>query len=133
MTTSAERDEQERLTMQQRIDAFYRQSGGPNNPEIKKILEKHLLYGKDHGMPGYKETIEDAFIDTVVNDPSLLVMLQRFQSWRNGRNKAQVQGEPSKLAEQVRKLEGEVRTLRQEIRELTSQIRQTAAIREVES
>lgn len=63
-------DEQENLTMRQRIDAFYRQSGGPGNPEIARILDKHLLYGKDHGIPGKKETIKDAFTEVFLSDRS---------------------------------------------------------------
>ena len=70
-----------RLTMQQRIDAFYAQSGGPHNPKIKQVLEDHLLYGQDHGVKGRKETVADALMQTVAGDPFLLFM---FQQW-NGR------------------------------------------------
>lgn len=63
-------EDKEQLTMRQRIDAFYRQSGGPGNPEIAKILDKHLMYGKDHGIPGKKETIKDAFTEVFLGDRS---------------------------------------------------------------
>lgn len=80
-------DEQEKLTMKQRIDAFYRQSGGPNNPEITKILNKHLLYGKDHGVPGRRETIKDAFTEVFLSDrstqPIVLGLMKMGQSIRN--------------------------------------------------
>ncbi|MFA8438415.1 hypothetical protein [Pueribacillus sp. YX66] len=63
-------DEQEQLTMQQRIQAFYRQSGGPGNPEIARIIDEHLKYGKDHGVKGKKENIKDAFTEVFLNDRS---------------------------------------------------------------
>lgn len=64
------REEEEKLTMFERIEAFYRQSGGPGNPEIDRILEKHLLYGKDHGIPGKKETAQDAIREVLLDDHS---------------------------------------------------------------
>lgn len=48
-------EKQEKMTMNQRIEAFYRQSGGPSSPEIDKILAEHLMYGKDHGVPGKRK------------------------------------------------------------------------------
>jgi hypothetical protein len=119
------RDNQdESLTMSQRIEAFYRQSGGPNNPDIERLLEKHLLYGKDHGIPGYKETIEDAFIDTVVNDPVLLILFQRFQRFRHrntnlndGKSvafKEEMESVHAKLAE----LQAELELLRLEVKNM---------------
>lgn len=60
----------EKMTMEERIQAFYRQSGGPNNPEIERILENHLRYGKDHGIRGKIETIEDAIRDALTDDKS---------------------------------------------------------------
>jgi hypothetical protein len=63
-------EEQEKMTMNQRIKAFYQQSGGPSSPEINKILEEHLRNGKDHGVKGRKETINDAFIDVFLGDHS---------------------------------------------------------------
>lgn len=63
-------DEQEQLTMQQRIQEFYRQSGGPGNPEIARIIDEHLKYGKDHGVKGKKENIKDAFTEVFLNDRS---------------------------------------------------------------
>jgi len=62
--------EQEKLLMSQRIEAFYRQSGGPGSPVIDRILEEHLLNGKDHGVRGRKEEIKDAFLDVFLNDHS---------------------------------------------------------------
>lgn len=77
-------EQNEQLTMRQRIDAFYRQSGGPGNPEITKILDKHLTYGKDHGIPGRKETIKDAFSEVFLKDrstqPLVLGLLKMQQS-----------------------------------------------------
>ncbi|QIZ68668.1 hypothetical protein [Geobacillus subterraneus] len=64
------RDEQELLTMSQRIEAFYRQSGGPRSPVIRRLLERHLLYGKDHGIPGKREEFTDAFRDVFLQDHS---------------------------------------------------------------
>lgn len=63
-------DEQEKMTMSERIESFYKQSGGPDNPEIDRILEKHLKYSKDHGIPGQKEEIKDAFSEVFLNDHS---------------------------------------------------------------
>lgn len=63
-------EEEKEMTMNQRIEAFYRQSGGPMNPEIEKILEEHLTNGKDHGVPGKKETIKDAFAEVFLDDHS---------------------------------------------------------------
>jgi hypothetical protein len=105
--------ENEKMTMEERIEAFYRQSGGPHNSRIPKLLERHLLYGKDHGMPGYKETFEDAIIDTLVGDASLLLLFERFQRWRNGRK--QKPEEVARLEERIARLEQEVRELRKAI------------------
>ncbi|AMV11956.1 hypothetical protein GS3922_02375 [Geobacillus subterraneus] len=63
-------DEQEQLTMSKRIEAFYRQSGGPGNPTIRRLLERHLLYGKDHGIPGKREEFTDAFREVFLQDHS---------------------------------------------------------------
>lgn len=63
-------EEREKMTMNERIEAFYRQSGGPMNPEVDKILEKHLMYGKDHGVHGRKETVKDAFMEVFLDDHS---------------------------------------------------------------
>ncbi|OQP06524.1 hypothetical protein B1690_08430 [Geobacillus sp. 46C-IIa] len=63
-------DEQEQLTMSKRIEAFYRQSGGPGSPTIRRLLDRHLLYGKDHGLPGKKEEFEDVIRDVFLQDHS---------------------------------------------------------------
>lgn len=68
--------EQEKLRMSQRMEAFYRQSGGPGSPVIDRILEEHLLYGKDHGVRGRKEEIKDAFIEVFLNDHSTRPIVQ---------------------------------------------------------
>jgi hypothetical protein len=102
-----------KMTMEERIKAFYQQSGGPHNSQIPKLLEKHLLYGKDHGMAGYKETFEDAIIDTLVMDPSLLLLFERVQRWRMSRKENQ--GSLSQLEGRIKKLEEEVYKLREEI------------------
>lgn len=62
------RNVEEAKTMNERIRAFYKQSGGPNNPQIERIIEKHLLYGKDHGVPGKRETFKDAMMDVLLDD-----------------------------------------------------------------
>lgn len=75
-------NEQENLTMKQRIDAFYRQSGGPGNPDIERIIEEHLKYGKDHGIRGKKEDIRDAFTEVFLGDRStrpLVLGLMKIQ------------------------------------------------------
>ncbi len=82
--------EQESLTMRERIEAFYRQSGGPNNPDIQRIIEEHLLYGKDHGVRGKRETIKDVFMRVISGDPSNRLVLEWFmkrQSYSNNRGK----------------------------------------------
>ncbi|MGJ3220618.1 hypothetical protein [Geobacillus thermoleovorans] len=64
------REEQEELTMSKRIEAFYRQSGGPGSPTIRRLLDRHLLYGKDHGLPGKREEFADAFREVFLQDHS---------------------------------------------------------------
>ncbi|PLR96367.1 hypothetical protein [Bacillus sp. T33-2] len=61
-------DEREKKTMNERIRAFYQQSGGPNNPQISRIIEKHLLDGKDHGAPGKRESFKDAMLEVFLDD-----------------------------------------------------------------
>lgn len=114
---SYERTPAQKLTMQQRIDAFYRQSGGPNNPDIKKFLDKHLMYGKDHGVPGSKETMENAFLDMVINDDSMLLLFQRLQRFRQAKagdaEATRNGGDVVRLREEVTQLRNEIRELRQ--------------------
>ncbi|WP_273846294.1 hypothetical protein [Rubrobacter calidifluminis] len=105
---------QERLTMQQRIEAFFRQSGGPNNPQIDRFMEKHLRYGADHGDYGHKETIEDAFQDAVLEDKSLLTLYELYMRWRSQRREEEHR-ESGKLEERIARLEEEVRSLREVI------------------
>lgn len=114
-----------RMTMEERIQAFFRQSGGPNNPQIPKLVEKHLLYGKDHGIPGYRETFADAFIDAVVGDPSLLLIYERVQRWRSQRQRERQQaaaagagGTDPELLRRLEHLEREVARLRAAIERL---------------
>ncbi|ASS98547.1 MULTISPECIES: hypothetical protein [Geobacillus] len=71
-------DEQEQLTMSKRIEAFYRQSGGPGSPTIRRLLERHLLYGKDHGLPGKKEEFEDVIRDVFLQDHSTRPLVMGF-------------------------------------------------------
>jgi hypothetical protein len=75
-------NEHEKLTMSERIAAFYRQSGGPGNPQINRILEEHLLHGKDHGIPGKKEDIKDAFTEVFLNDHSTQPLVMGFLKMR---------------------------------------------------
>lgn len=111
------------MTMEQRIQYFFRQSGGPNNPRIAELVEKHLLYGKDHGLPGYRETFADAFIDAVINDPSLLLLFERVQRWRSQRQRER-ERERERLAtapallERIERLEREVARLREAVERL---------------
>ncbi|MFC4767413.1 hypothetical protein [Effusibacillus consociatus] len=64
-----------KMTMEERIQAFYKQSGGPGNPDIERILEQHLLNGKDHGVKGKKETIMDALCDAFIEDKSTSLII----------------------------------------------------------
>lgn len=105
----------EDATMEQRIRAFYKQSGGPASPAIDQFMEKHLLFGKDHGYPGVKETIEDVFIDTVTRDPVLLVGLQWFSRWQNSRNR----NSPTRLEQRLDRLEKMLQGLQQSIHQDT--------------
>lgn len=76
-------DEHEKLTMSQRIDAFYRQSGGPGNPDIARILNEHLIHGKDHGVPGKKEDVRDAFTEVFLGDRSTQPIVLSLMKIRN--------------------------------------------------
>lgn len=106
------KEKDETKTMQARIDAFYAQSGGPNNPQIDTLMERHLLYAKDHGTRGAKETVEDAFIDTIMGDPSLIVLMQRIARWRSSKVNASGANDLSSLENRIRQLESEVRELK---------------------
>ena len=77
------------LSMEERIQAFYRQSGGPNNPDIEKILSHHLKYGKDHGTPGVIETVKDAIRAVFLEDKSLKVLYDKYHELKdeNERNR----------------------------------------------
>ncbi|QSO49907.1 hypothetical protein JZ786_15920 [Alicyclobacillus mengziensis] len=108
--------------MQERIDAFYRQSGGPNNPNIKRFLDKHLMYGKDHGMPGRKETLENAFIDMVVGDPSMLILFQRLMRLRQTNPTPEINRD--RATEDVIGLKQDIANLRTEVKELRQLLEQ---------
>ncbi|MDI9260376.1 hypothetical protein [Alicyclobacillus sendaiensis] len=111
--TGLSREAQEQLTMQKRIEAFYRQSGGPNNPDIPKILEKHLLYGRDHGPKGKRETLEDALRDMIAQDYSNQILFKWFMQWRMERQK-QAQADRAELA----RIRGEIESLKQQVEAL---------------
>ncbi|PTQ56357.1 MAG: hypothetical protein BSOLF_0292 [Candidatus Carbobacillus altaicus] len=117
--------ENQKMTMGERIQAFYLQSGGPNNEKINKLLEKHLLYGKDHGAKGYKETFEDAFMETVLNDPSLLLMYQHLQRWRAKKMKQNERGEEElhRLIERLKALEVELTNIKVTLEEKHSNLK----------
>ncbi len=102
---------EKKMSMEERIQAFYRQSGGPHNSQISGLLEKHLLYGEDHGMDGYKETFEDAVMDTLIGDPSLLLLYERYQRWKL--NRKQEAANIAGLEERIKQLENEIRELRE--------------------
>jgi len=71
----------EEMLMTRRIEEFYRQSGGPGNPLIDKLLEEHLLYGKDHGVRGRKEEIKDAFMEVFLSDHSTRPLVLSLMKW----------------------------------------------------
>lgn len=73
------------LLLQQRIAAFFQQSGGPTSPAIDEFLDHHLRYGKDHGEPGHKETVEDVFQQVVEGDDSLKTMMKLYGRWQGKR------------------------------------------------
>lgn len=105
---------EQKMTMEERIQAFYRQSGGPGNSKIKKLLEEHLRNGKDHGMPGRKETFEDAFMHAILNDPSLMIVFERIQKWRMSR--IEKKNSETQLEEKIKKLEEEIKQLTEKIK-----------------
>ena len=112
---AAAEDEEDVLTMNQRIQAFYRQSGGPGVPEIGKFLEHHLRYGTDHGVPGHKETIEDVFSQVVRGDKSLMTLYQLYMRRQAEKEEKEEQKSDAiaELGDKVARLEGEIRSLRQ--------------------
>jgi len=122
------RSDEERLTMHKRMEAFYRQSGGPNNPEIAKILEKHLLYGKDHGPKGKRETLEDALRDTIIQDYSNQIIFKWFMQARMERQK-QAQADRAELA----RMRGELEALKRDIAELRSLLQGMVAPRQADA
>lgn len=75
-------EKDENMSMQERIDYFYRQSGGPDSPEIDRILKEHLLNGKDHGVPGRKEEPKDAFTEVFLGDHSTQPILMGIMKMR---------------------------------------------------
>ncbi|AXF56874.1 hypothetical protein [Salicibibacter kimchii] len=75
-------EKKENMSMQERIDYFYRQSGGPGNPEIDRILKEHLLNGKDHGVTGRKEELKDAFTEVFLSDHSTRSILMGVMKMR---------------------------------------------------
>lgn len=99
----------EAATMEERIQAFFRQSGGPNNPDIEKILERHLLYGKDHGMKGQKETFQDAIRDALVDDKSTSMVLDWLAERRISQlqDKYQQQDVSQQLVDAIRSIGGD--------------------------
>lgn len=116
------RHDEEQLTMQKRIEAFYKQSGGPNNPEIPKILERHLLYGKDHGPRGKRETLEDALRDMVAQDYSNQIIFKWLMQARMARNR-QNQADPAELA----RIRREIENLQKQVAELREMVQSLAA------
>lgn len=104
-------EEHEKLTMSQRIDAFYRQSGGPGNPEIARILEEHLINGKDHGARGKKEEMKDVFTEVFLGDHStqplvLWMMRMRYsikEQWEAFLNSRSPDIDVDKIIEELKK------------------------------
>ncbi|QQK78718.1 hypothetical protein HUG20_01580 [Salicibibacter cibi] len=105
-------EKNENMSMQERSDYFYRQSGGPGNPDIERILDEHLKNGKDHGAPGEKEEPKDAFIEAFLNDHStkpiaMWLLRMRFDlkdRWEEYLN-AQKQDDVQQLIEALKKEE----------------------------
>lgn len=97
------------LSIEERIRAFYRQSGGPLNPRIPELIERHLLYGKDHGVPGRRETLTDAFMRWLMDDPSMRLIAEFYmrRQMRQG-----------SLESRLMQVEKELGALREEVREL---------------
>ncbi|HHY66984.1 MAG TPA: hypothetical protein GX517_07255 [Alicyclobacillus sp.] len=112
-----------KMTMEARIEAFYRQSGGPHNPRIDKLLQKHLLYGKDHGMPGYRETFADALMDVVLQDPSLLLLFERIQRSRVARSDhSKWEALEQRLERRFQKIEAELQAIQARLDELAGRM-----------
>jgi|GEM_PF-1032117 len=111
------REAREQLTIEKRIEAFYRQSGGPNNPDIPKILEKHLLYGRDHGPKGKRETLEDALRDMITQDYSNQILFKWFMQMRMERQK-RAQADRAELA----RMRGELESLKEQVQALRALI-----------
>jgi hypothetical protein len=120
----------EAQTMQQRTQAFYKESGGPGNPRIKKVLDNHLRYGSDHGVSGHMETIEDAVRDVVRGDKSLMTLYQLYMRRQAEREEKDAQRNEQRtddiaelsekverleaeLSEKIGRIEGEIRSLRE--------------------
>lgn len=103
--------------LQQRIAAFFRQSGGPTSPEIPEFLDRHLRYGKDHGESGHLETIEDVFQQVVENDHSLKTMMKLYGR-RQGRREQREDEERDRKAD----LTAAVVRLEQHIGELSKAV-----------
>jgi hypothetical protein len=116
---------QESLSMNERIQYFYKQSGGPGNPEIKKVLDDHLRYGSDHGPRGHMQTIEDVFRDVVRGDKSLMTIYQLYMRRQAEKEEKEEQrtDDIAELSEKVSRLEGEIHSLR----ELLAQVLQPSA------
>ncbi|WP_144033123.1 hypothetical protein [Thermus oshimai] len=113
------RMDEEKVSMEERIQAFYRQSGGPLNPQIPKLIEKHLLYGKDHGPPGRKETLMDVFNRWMAEDPSVQFLVGLYLQNRMRRDSLEVK---------VAALERELRTLREELNTIKCQLSELRAL-----
>ncbi len=105
--------EEKPMNVEERIQAFYRQSGGPLNERIPELIERHLLYGKDHGPPGRRETLEDAFMRWVFGERSVRLVAEYLL-----RRRAQAQGLEARLArleKEIAELKGEVRVLKERL------------------
>lgn len=83
--TSADGGSADDQLLQQRMAAFFRQSGGPTSPEIQSFLDNHLRNGKDHGEPGHLETIEDVVQQVIEGDHSLKTLLKVYSRWQGRR------------------------------------------------
>lgn len=96
--------------LQQRMAAFFRQSGGPTSPAIDEFLEHHLRYGKDHGESGHKETIEDVFQQVVEGDHSLKTMMKIYGRWQGRREQREEEERDRKadLTAAIVRLEGHI-------------------------
>lgn len=127
-----------KLSMEERIQAFYQQSGGPQNPEIDRILREHLKYGKDHGTSGVIETLKDAIRTALLQDKSLKILYDKFYERKDENEERRIRkfenfqqmgreiraGIEVRQNERVTRLEAEMKKLNQMVTQLIDKLEQ---------